>query len=120
MNKVFIYGTLLGPPQLTYTKNGKAMAVLMVETVTGFGDKRKVKQVDVTVWEKKADSCSRYLDKGSRVLIEGSVNTFSGDYEGKPYRKTGITGTNVDFLDMKQSSTPPPPPPQPVDDGVPF
>lgn len=96
MNKVFLSGNLTRDPEMKYTQNGKAMARM------GIAVNRRVKnaetgQYDVdffnlTAWEKTAEFCGRYLKKGSRVLVEGRIQT---------YNYTGQDGVNRSGVDIQ-------------------
>lgn len=60
----------------------------------------------VTAWNKLADLCNQYLDKGRKVCVIGSVG-FS-EYEGKDGKQhftLEVTASEVEFLGGKQDST---------------
>lgn len=108
MNKVFLSGNLTRDPEVRYTPSGKAYVK------TGIAVQRRYKnsetgQYDVdffnlTAWEKTAEFCGRYLRKGSRVLIDGRIQTYS--YEGKDgIKRTGfdILIENIEFAGSKPS-----------------
>lgn len=79
-------------------------------SVTNFGlaindvvlkNKEKQKQVtfiDVETWGKQAENCSKYLEKGRRVLIEGKMKMNSWEKDGKKYSKLFCVADKVTFL----------------------
>ncbi len=95
MNKVFLSGNLTRDPEMKYTQNGKAMARMGIAVNRRFKN-AETGQYDVdffnlTAWEKTAEFCGRYLKKGSRVLVEGSMRT---------YNYTGQDGVNRSGIDV--------------------
>tara|TARA_B100000959_G_C14458369_1_gene409791 strand:+ start:128 stop:535 length:408 start_codon:yes stop_codon:yes gene_type:complete len=103
LNKVFLLGNLTRDPELRYTANGLAVASF------GFAVNQKVKQdnewkneaffIDITVWEKQAENCSEYLNKGSSAFIEGRLVFRSWETEqGQKRSKYEVVANNVQFL----------------------
>ena len=77
-NRVILIGNLTREPELRYTPQGTAVADLRlaVTTVRGrSGQERKEETlfIDCTVWDKQAETCSKYLVKGQSVLVEGRL-----------------------------------------------
>ena len=79
-NKVIRIGSLGADPKVSYTQSGTAVATLSVAT------NRRVKDRDgnfqdetewhrVIVWDKSAEFCGNYLSKGSKVYVEGRLQT---------------------------------------------
>jgi len=78
LNKVFLIGNLVRPPELRYTPSGTAVADLRLAVnrsyTTQGGDKREeVCFLTIVVWGKQAEACGEYLDKGSPILVEGRL-----------------------------------------------
>ena len=92
MNKVFLSGNLTRDPDVRYTQSGKAMARMGIAVNHGYGEKQTTYFFNMTAWNKTAEFCQRYLGKGSRVLVEGALQTYS--YEGKD----GTTKSGVDIV----------------------
>lgn len=59
--------------------------------------------VDVTVWGAQAENSAKYLNKGSKVLVEGELKmeTWVDKESGKNRSKLGVNGLSVQFLDSK-------------------
>jgi single-strand DNA-binding protein len=77
MNKVFLMGNLTRDPALRFTPGGAAVCefgIAMNRRFTSNGqDKEETCFVDIVVWGKQAESCDRFLEKGSPVLVEGRL-----------------------------------------------
>lgn len=91
MNKIFISGNLTHDPEIRYTQSGKAVAKMGIAVKRIFSKENEVDFFNLTAWEKTAEFCGKYLTKGSRVLVEGRLQTYS--YEGKD----GVKRSGVDI-----------------------
>lgn len=69
-HKIIIAGNLGSDPTMKYTADGKPVTSFSVAT-SNYKD--ETVWFRVTVWGKQAESCSQYLRKGSRVLVEGRL-----------------------------------------------
>jgi single-strand DNA-binding protein len=104
MNKVFLIGNLVRPPELRYTPSGMAVTDLRLAVnrnyTTQSGEKREETCfLTVIVWGKQAESCNEYLDKGRPVLVEGRLQT--RDWETKDGQKRNVVevvAERVQFL----------------------
>ena len=81
LNKIFLQGRLTQDPELRYTQNNIAMATFGIANDTGTKDKPKANFFNVTIWRTLAELASKYLAKGSMVLIEGKIE--QDDYTDK-------------------------------------
>lgn len=110
MNKAIISGFLGMAPELRQINDTTCVANFTLATNDGFGDNKKTNWHRVTVWNKTAENCAKYLDKGSKALVEGRIEY--GEYtdkEGNTKKTVDIVANNVEFLDSK-----------PKDEVVPF
>ncbi len=77
MNHVVLAGNLTHPPVLRETTKGNHVGSLRLalnDKYTRNGETNEtVCFVDVEVWNKQAEACSRFLDKGSPVVVEGRL-----------------------------------------------
>lgn len=102
-NKVILIGNLTRDPELRYLPQGTAVAKFGIATNRKYGEgKEEVFFGDVTVWSKQAENCSKYLSKGSRVLVEGRLVTEKWESQGKQQSKTALIAEKVQFLTFKQ------------------
>ena len=108
MNKVIISGNLGKEPELR-DAGGTPVANFSV-AVKGYKD--ETEWVNVVAWDKTASNCKKFLDKGSKVLVEGRLQTRSYEKDGVTRYMTEVIANQVEFMDKpKQQSVP---------GGVPF
>ncbi len=101
MNKVFLSGNLTRDPEVRYTQTGKAFARMGLAVNRRSKDKDAVDFFNLVAWEKTAEFCGRYLLKGSRVLVEGRLQTSS--YENKDGLKVNAVDVVVDNIEFAGS-----------------
>lgn len=81
VNKVIIVGNLGQNPEVRYTQNSVAIATLSVATSETWKDKNTGEPKELTEWHRcvahrrLAEICGEYLKKGSKVYIEGRLQT---------------------------------------------
>lgn len=80
VNKVILIGNLGADPKVSYTQSGTAVATLSIATNRRFKDRDGNLQDEtewhrVIVWDKSAEFCGNYLSKGSKVYVEGRLQT---------------------------------------------
>jgi single-strand DNA-binding protein len=101
LNRVTLYGNLGVDPELKMTSGGQAVLKMRLATTESYLDRNKVRQErtewhSVVLWGKRAEALSRFLAKGSKLLIEGSLRTSSyDDRDGNKRYKTEIVANNV-------------------------
>jgi single-strand DNA-binding protein len=104
VNKVIVIGNLGRDPELRYTKDGRAVANFTVATNERWRDREGNNQERtewhrVVVWDKQAETCAQYLQKGRSVYVEGRLQTREWeDREGQKRTTTEIVAQNVTFL----------------------
>ena len=105
VNKVILVGNLGADPELKYTPSNRPLCNLSVATNEVFKDKTGQRQERtewhrVTVWGEQAEHCSKYLQKGRSVYVEGRLQTRSWDdkTDGKKRYSTDIVADRVVFL----------------------
>ena len=104
LNRVFLIGNLTRDPELRYTPSGMAVTNLRLAANHRFKDRSgELKQdtcfINVVVWDKQAETCNQYLQKGRSVLIEGRLQSRSWqDNEGKNRSVIEIRADRVVFL----------------------
>jgi single-strand DNA-binding protein len=99
MNKVFLSGNLTRDPEVRYTQTGKAYAKMGIAVRRQFNkDKDAVDFFNIVAFDKTAEFCGRYLVKGSRVLVEGRLQTSSYEaQDGSKRTSTEIMVDNIEF-----------------------
>ncbi|TDI91319.1 MAG: single-stranded DNA-binding protein [Caldithrix sp.] len=123
VNKVILIGNLGSDPELKYTPSGAAVTNFNVATNEVWNDKDGNKQERtewhrVVLWRKLAEIAGEYLKKGSKVYLEGRLQTRSWeDKDGVKRYTTEVVADNMTMLDAKSedggsssgvSSAPPP------------
>lgn len=108
MNKVILMGRLTADPDIRYTQGEESKQVarfsLAVDRKYSKGDK-KTDFIRITAWNKKAEFCEKYLKKGSKVLITGSIRTDDyTDQDGKKVYTTDILVEDIEFADSKKGA----------------
>ena len=104
VNKVILMGRLGADPELRYTQNQTAVATLSLATsefrMGQDGQRQEMTEWHrVVVWNKQAENCARYLQKGAGVFVEGRLQTRSWeDQSGQKKYSTEIVAQNVQFL----------------------
>lgn len=99
MNKVILHGNLGSDVELRYTQAGKPVANFRMATNERFGDNERTEWHRIVVWNKVAENCGKFLEKGREILIEGRIQTRQWeDNEGNKRYTTEIVAYNVKFL----------------------
>lgn len=105
MNKLILTGNLTKDPEFRISQGGTSIANLTIANNEGFGDKQETLFIDITVFNKVAENCEKYLKKGSKILVEGRLKKDSWeDQEGKKHFKTYVIANMIDFLSPKSES----------------
>jgi single-strand DNA-binding protein len=104
-NSVILIGNLTRDPEIRYTPNGTAVSDLSIAINEKIKDKENTIFVDVTVWDKQAENCCKYLAKGSGVLIDGrlAVDTWDDKQTGKKRTKLKVVASAVQFIGGKET-----------------
>lgn len=111
LNKVMLIGNLTRDPELRTTQNGTNVASFGLATNSVWTDasgqrQEKVEFHNIVTWKRLAEICSQYLHKGSKVYIEGRLQTRSWDDQtGNKRYITEIVADNMIMLDSKGSSS---------------
>ena len=104
VNKVFLIGNLTRDPELRYTPNGSAVCEfgIAINRVFTSNNERKEETcfIDVNAWGRQAETCSKYLQKGSSVCIEGRLHLdqWQDRETGKPRSKLKVVAERTQFL----------------------
>ena len=111
LNKVLIIGNLGNDPEIKYTQSGSPVANLSIATSERWKDKNSGEQKEQVEWHRVvlfsrlAEIAEQYLKKGSKVFIEGKLQTRDWeDSEGKKRYTTEIIAREMSMLDSRQSA----------------
>jgi single-strand DNA-binding protein len=103
-NKALLIGNLTKDPELRYTPNGTAVANLRLAVNRKFKDRTgELKEdtcfITVTAWDKEAENCSKYLQKGRAIFVEGILQSRSWDTpEGQKRSAIDVRAERIQFL----------------------
>lgn len=114
VNKVILIGNLGKEPEMRYTPNGVAVANLTLATSESWKDKNSGENVEKTEWhrivmfQRLAEIAGEYLHKGSKVYIEGRLQTrkWQDKTSGQDRYTTEILADNMQMLDSKGGAAP--------------
>jgi single-strand DNA-binding protein len=111
LNKVMLIGNLGRDPEMRYTPGGKAVTAFSLACsrswVTSGGERREATEwFNVVSWGNLAEICSQYLRKGSKVYVEGRLQTRRWENaEGQTCYRTEVVANEMIMLDKKESGT---------------
>ena len=106
MNKCFLVGNVVKEPEVSETSSGVAYCNLRIGVARQFSNAEGKKDSDffnVVVWRDMGVNCGRYLKKGSKVSVVGSLqNRTYEDKNGIKRTITDIVASEVEFLSAKE------------------
>ena len=100
LNKVMLLGNLGADPELKMTQSGQSVLKLRLATTETYLDKNQTRQErtewhSVTMWGKRGEALAKFLTKGERIFVEGSLRTSSYEKNGEKRYSTEINASNV-------------------------
>jgi len=108
LNKVLLIGNLGRDPEMKYTPQGNPMTTFSMAVSrnrrTPEGDwKEETEWFRIVAWQKLAETCNEYLRKGSKVYIEGRLQTreYTGQ-DGQPRQIVEVVANEMVLLDSRQ------------------
>lgn len=111
INKVILIGNLGADPSIRFTQNQKQVASLSVATSESWTDKQTGQKVEKAEWHKVvffdrlAEIAGQYLKKGSKVYIEGKLQTRKWqNQQGIDQYTTEIVANEMQMLDGRQDN----------------
>jgi single-strand DNA-binding protein len=127
LNKVMIIGRLGVAPEMRFTPGGSAVTTFRMASGRSWkeasGEQREETEwVNVVCWNKLAEIANQYLVKGSRVYVEGRLQTRTWDdaQTGQKHYKTEVIANDMIMLDAKAGGAGAPPAPDISDEDLPF
>jgi single-strand DNA-binding protein len=102
MNKVILVGNLTRDPELSETPSGIPVCRFAIAVSRDYANAEGNRETDffnITVWRGRAENCGRYLKKGNKVAIVGSLQNRSyDDKDGNKRYVTDVIANEVEFL----------------------
>ena len=110
MNKLFIVGNLTRDPELRTTSSGISVCSFTVavnrrRSSSAAGNQPEADFFRVSAWRQLGENCQRYLAKGRKVAVTGSVSvsTYQGN-DGTTRATLEVNADDVEFLTPKNES----------------
>ena len=109
MNKVILIGNLTRDPELSETPAGVAVCRFSVAVSRDYANSDGTRETDffnITVWRRTAENCGKYLKKGNKVAVVGSLQNRSyEDKDGIKRNVTDVIANEVEFLTPKNAQS---------------
>lgn len=114
VNKVILVGNCGADPDTRYFPDGGAVTNVTLATSESWRDKQTGEQKENTEWHrvvfrdrgnfKLGEIASKYLSKGSKIYVEGSLKTRQWDQDGIKRYTTEIIASEMQMLDSRKDS----------------
>ncbi|MBI2304111.1 MAG: single-stranded DNA-binding protein [Chloroflexi bacterium] len=107
LNKIMIIGNLGADPEMRFTANGKPVTSFRLAVSRNFtgpdGERRQETEwFQVIAWDRLAETCNQFLNKGRRAYVEGRLRTRSWEgQDGQRRFSTEVVANTVLFLDRQ-------------------
>jgi single-strand DNA-binding protein len=107
-NKIIMIGNLTRDPELRNTPQGTPVCGFGIAVNKKYKQGEEMKEevtfINVIVFGKQAESCGQYLNKGSQILVEGSLRESRWETDdGKKRSKHEIIAQSVRFMSKSQA-----------------
>ncbi|MEA4897811.1 single-stranded DNA-binding protein [Bacillota bacterium Meth-B3] len=123
MNKAILIGNLTRDPEARTTSSGIPMTTFTLAVNRRFTNQQGVREADfipIITWRQQAELCARYLTKGRKCAVVGTIQTRSYDaQDGTKRYVTEVVADEVEFIGAQSQggaggyadNVPPPPEP---------
>lgn len=105
MNRATLIGNLTKDPDMRQTQGGVSVCTFAIAVQRRYADQNGEKQTDffnIVCWRSLADNCAKYLTKGSKAGVHGSIQNRSyEDKQGNRRTVTELIADEVEFLSRK-------------------
>jgi len=111
LNKVMLIGNLTQDPEVRTIPSGHTVATFGLATNRVWNDQQGQKQEkvefhNIVIWRRLAEICGQYLQKGSKIYIEGRLETRNWvGQDGVKRYKTEIIAENMIMLDRANNNS---------------
>jgi single-strand DNA-binding protein len=97
VNKFIATGRLSRDPELRALPSGTSVCEMRL-AVNGMGRSGEVGYIDVTAYGASGEACSRYLNKGSKVAVDGRLEYGEWETDGNKRHSYTVVANTVEFL----------------------
>ena len=109
MNKVYLIGNLTRDPEISTTTSGISVCRMSIAVGRRFANAEGGRDTDffnVTAWRGTADNCAKFLKKGNKIAVSGSIQTRNYEKaDGTKGFSVDIIADEVEFLSSKNDGT---------------
>ena len=109
MNKVFLIGRLTRDPELRYSASNMAVMRTSLAVDRQFareGEERGTDFINIVAFGNRAETMNKFLSKGSKIAVEGRIQTGSyDDKDGKKVYTTDVLIDSFEFCDSRNSGS---------------
>ncbi len=102
LNKVILIGNVVRDPELTQTPSGISVCKFTLavnRNYTNANGERDADFINIVTWRGLAENCGKYLVKGKKAAVSGSLQTSSyEDKDGNKRYRTDVVADEVEFL----------------------
>lgn len=106
MNKVTLIGRLASDPELKTTGTGISVTNFTIACARHYGKEQQVDWIDIVAWRNTAEFVCKYFQKGSPIVIEGSIQTkMIEDKAGNRKKIVEVNADNIEFVPKSEKLT---------------
>ena len=109
MNKVYLIGNLTRDPEISTTTSGISVCRMSIAVSRRFANAEGGRDTDffnVTAWRGTADNCAKFLKKGNKIAVSGSIQTRNYEKaDGTKGFSVDIVADEVEFLSSRNDGT---------------
>lgn len=100
LNKIILIGRLVKEPELTYLASGTPIShmTLAVKRNSSKDKEGETDFIDITSWNKLAEFCAKYLDKGNLISVEGRLQIRKYEVNGDKRKSAEVIANDIKFL----------------------
>ncbi len=105
MNKIILIGNLTRDPEITTTNSGVPVCTFTLAVSRRFTNSEGTRETDfinIVVWRALAETCHKYLRKGSKAAISGTLQIRNYETkEGQKRTAAEVVADEVEFVGAK-------------------
>ena len=109
MNKVYLIGNLTRDPEISTTTSGISVCRMSIAVSRRFANAEGGRDTDffnITAWRGTADNCAKFLKKGNKIAVSGSIQTRNYEKaDGTKGFSVDIVADEVEFLSSRNDGT---------------
>lgn len=103
LNKAILMGRLAADPELRQTPSGVSVTTFRI-AVNRTYNRDLTDWIDIVAWRQQAEFVSKYFNKGSMIIVEGSIQTRSyEDKSGNKRTAVEVVADQVHFAESKNA-----------------